>query len=268
MLPELHDALRRLLYEDGRIAPDEVDIRFEAPTREQIERLTRPTISLFLVALQENTDLRRGSYETRRANGHAERRAAPRRIDLRYLVSALTTAIDDEHRLLWRVLLTLLRHPELPEELLPPALRGLDPPLSARVAQPDDGLRAFDVWNALGVPPRPALVYTVTAPLDLDISFSAPLVLTRTVRYLRAGDDTPNVVRHHIGGVVRDKTGAPIPNATVTVDDSAQTTLSDARGEFRLADVPEGVVKLRVSVDGREREAELDVPGDGYVVEV
>jgi hypothetical protein len=88
------------------------------------------------------------------------------------------------------------------------------------------------------------------------------------VRYLRAGDEAASVVRHHIGGVVRDKSGAPIPNAAISLDGSAQTTHTDARGEFRLADVPAGAVKLRVTADGRERVAEVDVPGDGYVVEV
>ena len=269
MLPELHAALCRLLYDAGRIAPDDVDIRFDAPTRDQIERLTRPTISFFLIGIQENADLRRGNVETRRANGHAERRVAPRRIDVRYVVSVLTTDVDDEHRLLWRVLATLLRYQELPDDVLPQALRGLDPPLTTRVAQPDDSLRAFDIWSALGATPRPALSYTVTVPLDLEIAISAPLVLTRTARYARSLD--PNAardIRHHIGGVVRDKTGAPIPDASVTLDGSTLAVRSNARGEFSLPDVPDGLVKLRVTIEGKERVVEVRVPGDGYVVEV
>jgi hypothetical protein len=268
MLPEIHAALRTLLYERGRIDPAEVDIRFEAPTRELQERLTRPTLSLFLLGVTENTDLRQNAPPPRRVNGHSERRLAPLRIDLSYLVSALTVDIEDEQRLLWRALETLMRHPRLPEELLPEALRDLDPPLTARVAQPEQRVAAFEVWGQLDAQPRASFAYTLAVPLDLEIAISAPLVLTRTVRYLRAGDDMPNVVRHHIGGVVRDKTGAPVPDATVTLDGSAQVTQTDARGEFRLADVPEGAVKLRVTANGRERTVELDVPGAGYVVEV
>src|SRR5437660_12211936 len=100
MLADLHDALRRLLYELGQISPLEVDVRFEAPTRQWIERLTRPTIDFFLCDLKENVDLRATQFQTNRGNGHAERRAPPRRIDLQYMVSALATDIDDSHRLL------------------------------------------------------------------------------------------------------------------------------------------------------------------------
>src|SRR4051794_2914983 len=104
MLPEIHAALRTLLYERGQIDPAEVDINFEAPTREQQDRLLRPTLNLYLLGVAENTDLRLNAPPPRRVNGHSERRLAPLRIDLSYLVSALTGDIEDEHRLLWRAL--------------------------------------------------------------------------------------------------------------------------------------------------------------------
>jgi hypothetical protein len=47
MLLDLHTALQRLLYERGNISSKEVDITFEAPTRERIDKLTRPTINVF-----------------------------------------------------------------------------------------------------------------------------------------------------------------------------------------------------------------------------
>jgi histidinol phosphatase-like PHP family hydrolase len=67
---------------------------------------------------------------------------------------------------------------------------------------------------------------------------------------------------------VRDKAGAPIPDAAVALVGSALTATSDARGEFTLVDVPEGVVKLRVAVNGKERVVELRVPDSAYVVEM
>ena len=269
MLPDIHAALRALLYERGQIDPAEVDIRFDAPTRELLERLTRPTLSLYLLGVAENVDLRQNAPPPRRVNGHSERRLAPLRIDLSYLVSALTGDIEDEHRLLWRALVTLMRHPRLPEELLPEALRELDPPLTARVAQPEQSVSAFDVWGQLDTYPHASFAYTLAVPLDLEIAISAPLVLTRTARYARSLD--PNASRethHHIGGVVRDKAGAPIPDASVALDGSTLAVRSDARGEFSLPDVPDGLVKLRVTVNGQERVVEVRVPGAGYVVEV
>src|SRR5947208_13954480 len=104
MLLAIHNTLQRLIYERGRINPNEVGIQFEAPTRERIDKLTRPTVNLFLFDLQENTELRQSNYEVTRNNGRAERRLVPRRFDLRYMVSALTTSVEDEHQLLWRVL--------------------------------------------------------------------------------------------------------------------------------------------------------------------
>src|SRR5436309_12564833 len=132
MLLELHNTIQRLLYERGQINPREVDITFEAPTRERIDKLMRPTINVFLFDLHENAELRQNSFQNTRNNGRAERRLMPRRFDLRYIVSALTTAVEDEHQLLWRVLVTLIRHPQFPPELLSDELRVLDPPLSTR----------------------------------------------------------------------------------------------------------------------------------------
>src|SRR5438270_10597726 len=128
MLLELHNTLQRLLYDRGQINPREVDIQFEAPTRERIDKLTRPTINMFLFDLQENTELRQSNFETTRNNGRAERRQAPRRFDLRYMVSVLTTEVEDEHQLLWRVFLTLVRHPHFPPEVLFDELRDSAPP--------------------------------------------------------------------------------------------------------------------------------------------
>src|SRR5436189_27331 len=102
MLLELNNTLQRLIYERGSISPREVDITFEAPTRERIDKLTRPTICLFLFGMQENAELRQSNFQTTRNNGKAERRLEPRRYEMRYMVSALTNSIEDEHQLLWR----------------------------------------------------------------------------------------------------------------------------------------------------------------------
>ncbi len=102
------------------------------------------------------------------------------------MVSALTTEIEDEHELIWRVLLTLVRHPQFPAELLAEELRVLEPPLTTRVSQADESQRLSGVWTALSVPPHPALYYVVTVPVDMNLVIEAPLVLTRTARYTRA----------------------------------------------------------------------------------
>jgi len=183
MLLEVHGALKRLLYERGQISAREVDILFERPTREQIDRLTRPTINLFLFDLQENTELRQNDFRTKSSNGRAERYVPPRYFDLRYMVSVLTSAIEDEHLLLWRVLTTLVRYPQFPPDLLSEELCTPDHFLTSKISQDDDGERLISIWNAFGVPPRPTLSYILTVPVDMDQVVEVPLVLTRTVHY-------------------------------------------------------------------------------------
>ncbi len=267
MLTEIHAALQRLIWEYGRISPDEVDISFEAPTRERIDRLVRPTVSLFLFDLVENTELRQSNFPVTRASDHAERRMPPRRVDLRYMVSALTSEIEDEHRLLWRVLATLLRYSQLPDELLPEELRDGEIPLTTKANQSDEGRRLMDVWSGLGVAPHPAIYYVVTAPLDLDVIVRSPLVLTRTVRYRRlAGEAAESDTTTDIGGVVRSRTGEPIPGASLLIEGSArEPVLSNSAGQYRLPAVTPGALRVRITPPGgRARTVTLNVPAASY----
>ena len=57
VLADLHDSIQRLLYEKGRILPQDVDVRFETPTREWIGSLVRPTVDFFLYEVRENTEI-------------------------------------------------------------------------------------------------------------------------------------------------------------------------------------------------------------------
>lgn len=269
MLPELHAFLRDLLYTQGRIDPNDVDVLFEAPTREVIERLTLPAISFFLIDVQENADLRQATTPVRRANGFAERRVPPRRIDLHYMVSAISTEPEDEQRLLWRALATLLRYQKFPEELLPDGLRDLDPPLAARAAQADDDVRALDVWGALSTWPRPSFGYVLTAPLDLEITFQAPLVLTRTARYVRfSGEPQHAETEVHIGGAVRLKDGRPAAGARIRpVGTAGPDVVVGDDGAFRLPGVRPGDIDLRIiTPDGAERVVRVTVPSDRYEI--
>lgn len=267
MLPELHAALQQLIWEYGRINPDEVDVSFEAPTRERIDRLVRPTVNLFLFDLTENTEMRQSSFPVTRVSDHAERRMPPRRMDLRYMVSALTTEVEDEHRLLWRVLATLLKYSQLPDELLPDELRGVEGGVTAKANQVDDGRRMMDVWSGLGATPHPAIYYVVTAPLDLDVVVRSPLVLTRTLRYRRhasgaAVDDTAT----DIGGAIHDKSGQPVSGASVVIEGSAREPVqTNAAGEFVLSAVAAGTARLRVTAPGgRTRTVTLTIPASSY----
>jgi hypothetical protein len=263
MLLELHNTLQHLIYERGSISPREIDIMFEAPTRERIDKLIRPTINVFLFDLQENTDLRQSDFERTRNNGRAERRSPIRRFDLRYMVRALTTEVEDEYELIWRALLTLLRYPLIPQELLSEELRSLEPAPTTKVSQADEGQRLSAIWTALGVPPHPALYYVVTVPVDMDMVIEAPLVLTRTARYKRGHtDEIPPEIGIQIGGVVRSSEGQPLANVRVALEGRAALgSETNEEGRFILGGVPSGTVKLRISrVDGAHKVVTVEVP--------
>ena len=270
MLADLHDSIQRLLHEKGRILPQDVDVRFETPTREWMGSLVRPTVDFFLYEVRENTDLRGANPQANRSAGSTSYRVPPRRFDCMFLVSAITTLVEDEHRLLWRTLATLLKHVEMPPEVLTPALRDANPALATKVAGPDTAASLMEIWSRLDVPPRAALHYVVTLPLDPDIVFEAPLVLTRVTRYGRAENGVHTNVHTQIGGVVRDRRGVPIERATLTVANRARReVITSGDGRFVLPNVDAGPLVLEVRGEGRDlKRVTLDVPSDSYDIEL
>jgi hypothetical protein len=265
MLPELHQVLQDLIYEKGRIDRGDVDITFEVPSKDWVDKLVRPTVDLFLYELVENLDLRQAQLQTRNVNGHTEFHAPPRRIDLRYVVTAVTTNADDAYRLLWRTLGVLSRAPELGAELFPDDLY-IEAPVVARVAEPDIGIKLLDVWSALGTEPRPAFGYVVTLPLDLAIRFEAPFVLTRTVGFRRLGSDERMVSKTYIHGVVRDRAGASLADVTVALtSEPAAWARTDEKGAFTLPTPEDGRVEVQLSrPGGTSRTVTIEVPSPTY----
>lgn len=272
MLAEIHEGLKKMVLERGNLDPREVDVEFETPSREWISGLSRPTINFFLFDLQENLALRQVGLETTRGEGnHGSRRLPPRRFELHYQVTAISGDTRDQHELLWRVMVTLLRQHHLPEEYVPAWARRPDAPLLTRVGQPDDGPRLRELWTALASGPRPALLYALTVPVDLELGFDAPLVLTRTTRYAPLpllGEPTWAQAPYRIGGRVLDRRGEPLEGVMVWQEDSAAAgEVTDREGRFVLAGVPPGELRLRVARVGQgPRRFVFQVPSDRYEI--
>lgn len=266
MLLEIREVIARTLYREGGIDPGEVDIKFEPPAAAWVNSLLRPTINFFLFDLQENTDLRRTGMETSRSGNAAIRRMPPRRFDLRYMVTVLTTEVEDEHVLLWRTLAALLRYPEFPQEILPDGLQGVDATVSARVVRPDEGPRFAEYWHAFGVHPRPALLYVLTVPVDLEIEVRLPLVLTRTSRYTALDGTGGANHAHQIGGQVVYSDGRPASGVVVVPEGSGgEGSITNSAGEFVLSHMTPGAHALRVLLDGSEiKRVNLSVPSNSY----
>lgn len=158
--------IRREVGDNG-----EVDVVFDAPTKEWAARRNSPTIDLYLYDVRE--DLRRrqaGIVDLPDRDGHTTaRRQPPRFFKLSYLLTAWTQRPEDEHRLLSSLLSCFLRNDALPVDMQVGALADNELPLPLTLAIPPPEDRALsDVWSALGGELKPSLDLVVVVPWDLD----------------------------------------------------------------------------------------------------
>ena len=266
MLADLDESIRQLLISQVPLDPAVVDISFEAPDREWSGHLSRPTLNCFLYDLRENQELRRNDWEMSQANGRQQKRKPPLRIDASYQISAWARAAEDEHQLLWRTLVALARHPELPDAVLQGMLKDVPGQLPAKVGQPDQTPRnPADLWQALDNRIRPSLTYVVTLALDPDIQFTAPLVFTSVTRLQRYSGETVQE-RVQIGGWVRTTDGsAQLAGVSVRIRETGEEAVTDAEGRFVFRHTPRGPITLVAHSAGRKDIAQrFDVPAPSY----
>ena len=167
MIDEVDAALMALLT-DETLPGTDVQVAFDAPTKEWTARRTAPTVNLFLYDIQEDMTLRQEGTAAEYDDDGAivAEHDAPRYFSLSYLVTAWTSRPQDEHRILSILLAGLVRHDVLPPARLTGTLAGLGLPVAMSIAVPparDRGLA--DIWSAVGGNLKPSLDLVVLAPL-------------------------------------------------------------------------------------------------------
>jgi hypothetical protein len=173
MLNLLDESLEALLRSAVPLPVRDVDISFEAPDRDWAARVNRPTVNLFLWDVRRNLDEQDAGVEMRDGpNGRPVRCEPLPRIDCRYLVTAWTSEVRDEHSLLGAVLQACLLAPQLTTEHLAPAYRDVRPLPTLRIGAPDRKDTA-DFWSALGGQLKPGLDLLVTATVDAALRWPA-----------------------------------------------------------------------------------------------
>ncbi|HEY9076339.1 MAG TPA: DUF4255 domain-containing protein [Anaerolineaceae bacterium] len=188
MFDAIDEVLEKWLVRDIPIRNKEIDIKFDQPKREWSARLNRPTINLYLYDLRENRKLR-GSEQwlvTQNKDGTVSQRRAPVRVDLFYLITVWADDPADEHSLLASILLTLMRQPFLPKDLLPESLQRQPAPISIQVAQEDTLANLSDIWSVMDNEERPAIMLTLTVALDPYLPFVTRMVRSREIRFGQA----------------------------------------------------------------------------------
>jgi hypothetical protein len=175
VIHEADELLKRLL-KGGALTGADVEITFEAPTREWAARRNAPTFNVYLFDIREDVKRReRGSMDIRDERGvTVRRRRPPRWFRLSYLLTAWTKRPEDEHRLLSAALATLLPHEVMAAESLPDALAalGLSVPLAVSGIQAETRSLA-EIWSALGGELKPSLDIVVTVPFPAYPDYDA-----------------------------------------------------------------------------------------------
>jgi hypothetical protein len=163
----------------------EAAVRFDPPTPQWASSLKGACVNLFLHDIVEELGGRGADWTDVRADdGRVVARQPPlRRYRLSYLVSAWASSSEVEHRLLSRVLRTMVEADHLPAEALVGSLVEEGRCVDVAVADPSPSrLRPHDLWSALGTPPRACFEFVVTAPLRPTPSTeAAPPVETVTL---------------------------------------------------------------------------------------
>ncbi len=229
LIDAIDEAVRTLIRRDALNGSD-IEVVFDAPTRDWAARRNAPTVDVYLYDIRE--DLRR------RANGTSEvrdastgfvvgRNSPPRYFKFSYLVTAWTQRPEDEHRLLSALLTCFLRFAVLPPDVLPRSLDGFRPLVVGIGRPPVDDRPVSDVWSALGGELKPSLDLTVTAALEpanlADVEI-APPVLEPRIRVASAdgAEDGPR-------GASRRRPRPTPPRAAVTEEVIGGSTVQPGR---------------------------------------
>jgi hypothetical protein len=157
--------------------PSGTTVSFDAPSGADGRR-GGPRVCLFLYNVAEDAGgLAAGWDEVRDEHHQVVRRQLPlRRYDLSNLVTAVAPSARDEHRLLGAVLRALANHDVLPAACLSESLAAAGRPVPLRTAARDPVVSGWQLWSALGMPPRACLDLVVTAPLlpDRPLAVASP----------------------------------------------------------------------------------------------
>src|SRR5688572_30192076 len=111
MIDDLDETLKELLVQKVPINATATDIKFEMPDKNF--NPSKPTVNFFLYDIRENHEFRSNEQYLSRNGANGTLTRAPAHVDLTYLITAWTSTVSDEHKLLGKLLTTLLRYPIL-----------------------------------------------------------------------------------------------------------------------------------------------------------
>jgi hypothetical protein len=257
MLNLLDESLEEFLRAAVPLPRREIDVSFAAPDKDWSARVSRPTVNLYLWDIRRNLSERDLGMQTLPDEaGRPNRRAPLPRVDCRYLVTAWTTDIRDEHALLGATLSALLLHPELEPEYLQGAYRDVVPVPTIEVGA-GDGRDNSDFWSALGGQLKPGLDVTVTATVDSGLLVPAGPPVERYAIITTPGDAEPEQ-RLFVGGRAPDEPGTLVSTphgATEVAEDGTFLVPAEVGDEIAIGGDPRHRVEEDTVVELKKRRA-------------
>lgn len=223
MIHEVDDVLRALIKRDV-LDGSEIEISFEAPSRDWAAKRTKPTINIYLYDIREDLSRREVFFqEVRDETGRViDRRQPPRRFRLTYLMTAWTQRPEDEHRILSQLLGCFLVQDFLPPELLVGSLKDSERVVVSAVAVPvGQDKQISEVWSALGGELKPSLDLAIIAPMSVGKTMHFGPPVTELPRFVVARPDVIDIGAEDGDGVAEDGGG---------VDGGPHTGKSAAKG--------------------------------------
>jgi hypothetical protein len=173
MIHEVDAAVQALITSEATGTQD-VEVVFDAPTKEWAGRRNAPTIDIYLYDIREDLRRRSRGMLNEYSSEHVvvARHLPPRHFKLSYLITAWTQRPEDEHRLLSSLMACFLRFDAVPENLLTGSLADIGEPVALTIGLPPPEDRSFaDVWTALGGELKPSLDLVVSAPVETGQRF-------------------------------------------------------------------------------------------------
>jgi hypothetical protein len=126
-LESVDATIEALLRAAVPLSATDVDVTFEAPTRDWSAKLTRPTVNLYLWDIHRSRTHARAGVERFESNGAMRSRLALPRVELRYFATVWASEHRDERSLLGGLLRAALSYSSVPETFVAAPLRDLSP---------------------------------------------------------------------------------------------------------------------------------------------
>jgi hypothetical protein len=258
MLHLLDESLEEFLRATVPLPKREIDVVFAAPDKDWAARVSRPTINLYLWDVRRNLSERDLGVQTvPGVDGRTLRRPPLPRVDCRYLVTAWTSDIRDEHSLLGDTLAAFLRYPELETDYLQGVYQTVRPVPTVEVGA-GDGRDNSDFWSALGGQLKPGLDITVTATVDSALLVPAGPPVERYMISATPGDAERNG-RSFVGGRTDEPPGTVVstPHGAVEVGtDGTFLVPAEAGDQLSVDGEPKHRIGDAGSADLRESREE------------